>query len=260
MPAHRTSTALNQNTPAARVRSVAACITLFTLVPAKPACAEWTLAGYLGGTHTQSTDLTIRNPASNTDVRFSLVDYRSDSFGSPPYYGYRIGYFLSSHPRMGFEGEFIHMKAFAETERAIDVDGRLAGRLVRESVRMNDLVQRFSLSHGLNFVLLNLAFRQALSHAPSGSLPRVWIEMRSGAGFTVPHAESTIGGRAREGYELGSPGVQVGGTLRIRLTAKISGLGEYKLTATRQSVGIVGGRAGSLFVSHHGVFGLAYQF
>src|SRR5688572_28637274 len=126
---------------------------LLVAVAAIPCRAEWQAAAYLGGAHTQNTDVHIRQPGLGTDLTFRDVSHRGESFESPQYYGVRAGYFFTRN--FALEGEFIHLKVFANLERPVETSGTLTGAAVSGHLPMNTFVQRFSVSHGMNLLLVN---------------------------------------------------------------------------------------------------------
>jgi hypothetical protein len=225
---------------------------------AAPAEAEWAFGAYLGAAHTTSGALSATQPAADTAVSFAQVDYTGESFTPPLYYGYRVTYFLPDAPWLGVEAEFIHLKAYADTNAIARVSGRYRGAPLDADIRISDLVETFSISHGLNFALVNVVLRRALAGASTGG-GRVHLIARAGAGPTIPHAESRIGGAFHEGYELGAAGLHAAGGIEIGIAGGLTAMIEYKLTTTKQSVAIAGGRADGRFTSHHGVFGVAWH-
>jgi len=195
--------------------------------------AEWAFAIYLGTAHTQTAALSFSRPP----VTFASVEFRAESWKPPLYYGYRAAFFPRRHSWFGVEGEFTHLKAYAV----------LPDR--RE-------VQRFSMSHGLNFVLVNIAARRTLRTSSRGPLR---LTARAGAGPTVPHVESTIAGVPEEGYQLGSIALHAGGGVEIPIGRHVSMLAEYKLTRVHEDVAAAGGRVRGTFVSHHAIAGVAWR-
>jgi len=223
-----------------------------------PAGADWTVAAYLGAAATRPAALAIAQPALGTDLAIAPVTFRGESFTPPVYYGYRIGYEWPGLPWLGVEAEFVHLKVYARTDRTARVEGRRRGQPVAATMPIGDIVQAFSISHGVNFVFGNLVARLPLGGAP---VSRLRAAFRAGVGPTVPHAESTIEGvRAPEGYELGAPGWQVAGGLEARLAGGLIGVAEYKLTRTRQRTAVAGGEATVALLTHHAVFGLGWRF
>jgi hypothetical protein len=226
---------------------------------APEACADWMVGGYLGHLWTQTSRVTLTLPTQQTQVDIADVQYRGESFDSPQYYGYRVTWTPTAHRWLGIEGEFIHAKVFAETSEAVHVRGSLRGRPVDTSLPLSSVVQRLAMSHGLNFVFVNLAVRRTLNHpAPSGR--GIVGVLRVGVGPTFPHAESTIDGVDQEQYESGGVGAQVTGGLEIGLWRGLGLQGEYKYTWASPEIDVVGGTATVPSRSHHVVAGLTYRF
>lgn len=224
----------------------------------RPAGAQWMASAYLGGAHTGDAAVAIAQPARETDVVFEGVGFRSESLKSPPYYGYRLSYFLRARPRFGLEAEFVHAKVFARTGDRVDARGRVGGRAVNGPTPLDTHVQRFAMSHGLNFVFVNLVVRHPLGGASAA--PRAWLQARAGAGVTVPHVETTIGGESGEGYQRGGPGAQAAGGAAVRLASRVHALAEYKVSWARESVEVPGGRARATLWTHHLALGVSWMF
>jgi len=214
------------------------------LVAALPCRAEWHAAAYLGAAHTQNSDVRIRQPAIGTDLLFRDVSYRGESFESPQYYGARAGYFFGE--RFGVEAEFIHLKVFANLERPVQTNGSFNATAISGSFPMSVFVQRFSVSHGMNMLLVNLVVRKQFLRGSGDRLGRLHVTGRAGVGGTIPHPETEIGGMRDEHYQWGRAA--------IHLAAG------YKFTHTDQRFRIAAGNADALFRSHHGVFGLGIHF
>ena len=237
------------------MRSLGAA-TVLCLSFASPAFADWTIAGYLGAAQTQPASMTLKQPVESTSVTLSSVRYRSESLDAPIYYGYRIGYFPKSS-WFGIEGELIHLKVIADTARNVEISGTLRNSPVNGSLPLSAVVEHFSLTHGVNLLLVNGVLRRAI--APRGEHPRWMLTARLGAGASVPHAESTISGRHFERYEWGEVSVQAGAGLEVHVARRLSVLAEYKLTHSRQDVGVAEGSAQTALTTHHLVAGLALR-
>ena len=236
------------------MRIVAAVLCLCT-GPAT-AEAEWVLGGYLGAAHTMTAALSVTQPLADTNVTLTSVEYHGASFTPPIYYGYRVAYFLSDVSWLGFEAEVIHLKVYARTDGFSRASGRVMGLSIDGDVPVRVIVESFSISHGLNFAILNVVVRRALSGRSDGP---VTFLARGGIGPTVPHAESRIGGVFEEGHEIGAPGMQVATGIEVRHGRRLGVIAEYKLTTTNQTVSISEGEAHGRFTSHHGVFGLTWH-
>jgi hypothetical protein len=218
------------------------------------ASAEWTLAGFAGGARTQDSTIELAQTSQSTDVTLSPVRYRSESLEAPIYYAYRIGVFPSSS-WIGIEGEFIHLKVIADTARPAMIEGTVGGVTVSAERPLVTVLERFSISHGVNLLLVNAVARHAIQ-ARNDRPPRWFFTGRAGAGASVPHPESTIAGVSLERYEWGSFSLQAAGGLELRLTNRLYLAGEYKLTRTVQHVTVAGGFVRTPLLTHHLVAGV----
>jgi opacity protein-like surface antigen len=230
---------------------------LVILSAARPAHGQetghtWIAGVFAGAAHTQPADVRLVEP--DTDIRFSDVGFSGRSFESPIYYGYRLARRLPRTHRLWLEAELVHLKTYARVDAASG-SGRVNGSAAA-GVRMSDVVQGFSMSHGLNLLLGNLLVR-----TPLGSdADRLRLTVRAGAGPALPHAESVVRGARREQYELAGVAVQVGAGVEARLAAHLAATGEYKLTQASPAVQTASGELRTRARSHHGAFGLAFGF
>lgn len=238
-----------------QARRVVVVASMLTLWAAREAAADWTLTAYLGASRTQETSLTLVRPGSDTHVTLSPVHYDSASFEAPPYYGYRVGWFPKS-TWFGVEGEFIHLKVIADTARVTTVDGTFDGARVTGRRPMEEIIQRFSISHGMNLVLVNAVVRRGVAMSARTPTPRLVLTGRFGAGASIPHPESTVNGMTFESYEWGAFSMQGGAGIELRLGGRAYLTGEYKLSRTVQDVTIPGGSVRTPLVTHHLVGGL----
>jgi hypothetical protein len=230
------------------------------LVAPAVASADWIIAGFTGHPWTVPSTATITIAERQTQVDLVDLHYRSESFKTPPYYGYRLTWIPDAHPGLGVEAEFIHAKVFAETDRTGRVRGTLNGAAIDESIRLSSVVQNLAMSHGLNFEFVNVALRRGLGAADQRGEHRFTAVGRAGAGPTVPHAESTIEGVPREQYESGGIALQAAAALEAAVGAGLRVFGEYKFTAASPHIGVAGGEANIPAHSHHIVAGLGFEF
>ena len=214
------------------------------------------IAGYFGAAHTETSAVSVMQPALHTDLVLDGVKFRGRSFQSPIYYGYRVSYQLPFTRAFSVEAEFVHAKVYAKTEHEVSISGRRNGMAVDGTEPMDRSVEALSISHGLNLILFNFVARLPVASSSS----RLQFTVRLGAGPTLPHGESTIGGRHREQYEWGAVAAQAAGGVEMRMTHGLSVLGEYKFSRTREAVAVSEGKAQALLRTHHGVIGMGYRF
>jgi hypothetical protein len=218
--------------------------------------AEWILAAYIGSAHTLSESLRVTQPATGTVLTLSDVDYEGRSFTPPLYYGYRLSVFPRA-AAFGVEAEFIHLKTYARTERDTSIVGVHNHQAVDRRGHVNDVVERLSISHGLNLILVNAAVRRTFTRQPDGA-PSLQLAARIGAGPTISHPESIVAGESHEGYELGAAALHAAGGIEYRFSRRVAVMAEYKFTRTTQRITIARGTAESAFASHHVVAGVAW--
>lgn len=221
---------------------------------------EWVVAGYLGGAHTASSSVRISQPTLGTNIEFKGVRYDGQSFDPPLYYGYRVGYFMPRVSWLGVEAEFIHLKVFSDPQQHVQATGTHRGVFINRELPLGQIVQEYSISHGVNLLLFNLVGRYRVHRGPAHPRGRFILAGRFGLGPTIPHTESRIDGQPQQQYEVGRLGWQGAGGAEIHVWRGLYVLGEYKFTRTRQHGKIFAGEARSLLRSHHSVLGLSYHF
>ena len=220
----------------------------------------WVVAAYVGGARTAASSLSVSQPELGNDLTFEGVRFRSRSFDPPLYYGLRGSYFARRLPSLGIEAEFIHLKVFSNPQQRVRVAGLRRGLPVNGELPLGEIVQQYSISHGVNLLLFNVAARHGLGRNAKATGARLVLTGRAGAGPTLPHTESSVEGRRQEQYEVGRLGWQAAGGAELNLWRGLYLLGEYKFTRTRQRGKVFSGTAESLLRTHHGVFGLSYHF
>jgi hypothetical protein len=221
---------------------------------------EWIVAAYFGGAHTASSRLTISQPPLANQITFEDVAYASRSFDGPLYYGIRGGYFVRGIRWLGVGADFIHLKVFAEPGQRVKASGTYLGGPINHELPLGEMVQQYSISHGVNLLLFNVAVRYPAQSDIDYPFGRLVFTGRFGIGPTLPHTESTINGKHQEQYELGRLGWQLAGGAELHLWRGLYSLGEYKFTRTRQRGKIFTGAAESLLRTHHAVLGFSYHF
>jgi hypothetical protein len=185
------------------------------------------------------------------------VSFEARPFKSPQYYGVRGGRLFGKQRRYGVEVEWLHPKAYADTSQAVRITGRHNGVNIDTTAPMDSIVQRYNMSHGMNFVLFSAVARYPLDEGGAGFASRVALIARAGAGPMVPHAENTVDGESREQYETGGVGYQFAGGVDVRLTGLLSAAVDYKFGHGTPDVMIVDGTGRTTATVHQLAFGLA---
>jgi lipid A oxidase len=215
------------------------------------ASGQWHVAAYFGGNYTHPADVVIDAPDRGIVLRVEEVSFRAEPLKAPQYYGYRIGRWVGGGRRWGLEFEFIHLKVIGQTRRTYEMTGRVPDEAVSGRRQMDALVERYSMTHGLNFMLVNLARRQPLSDA-------VALTLRIGAGGTLPHAETTVGGVSKEQYEYAGPAGHAAVGVDLRLRGRTSLFSEYKFTFAEPQITIAGGTGRTQTATHQAIVGVAF--
>ena len=219
--------------------------------------AEWFASGYIGGVHTQSSDLFLQQNSLATNLTFHRMGYTGHSFQGPLYYGARGGYFFGGH--WGLEAEYTHLKVFANVQEPVRVGGVLNGAPIDTVQPADPVLQRFSISHGVNLLLANVVFRQQFWRQGT-NLGRFLFNFRVGEGATIPHPESIIEGNTDQHYQIGRPAFAAAAGAEFRIWRRVYWQAEYKYTRTRQRVDVFSGMAETLLESHHLLTGPMVHF
>jgi len=240
---------------AAAVLLAVAVLTAPSAAPAEPFLDLFT-----GKSWTHDADVEISQPGRGNAFTVEDLGFDDESFVSPPYYGFRAGYFFESLPAVGVGVEFIHFKILGETRDTKRIVGTRAGAPIDARVPVNSVVQKFDVSHGVNYVMFDVIGRyRLLQDAERFPHGRVQLHAGAGIGPVISNTSARIDGvTADAGYELAGVGVQ--GFLGIRaLFSRYVGLfAEYKFTRADLEVGLKGGHADVDERSHHIVGGISF--
>jgi opacity protein-like surface antigen len=237
---------------------VGAVVLALVLATASPAAAEFFLDGYTGKAFTLNSDLHIKQ-SGGTDFTFSDVSWLDKSFEGSPYHAVRGGYFFESIPWFGLAIDFFHFKVFAETTDTRPLSGTVAGVPVGGSAQVGSLVQKFEVSHGVNYFMLDALFRYGLLK-DAERFPKGIVQLYGGVGLgaVLGHAESVVRNVSAEpGYEWTGIGVQAIAGVRVLFWKYLGVFAEYKFTHTGLDVGVAAGRARLEENTHHVVGGIS---
>jgi opacity protein-like surface antigen len=234
--------------------TAAACLLMHHL----PLAAETLLSGYTGTSRTRNSDLRLVQPSAGTDLTVRGVHWDADPFKPAPYYGLRLTHFDGQYQNWGAALDYTHYKMYASTDRVIAANGTFKGSPVATAAPLNQYVQHFEISHGVNVVSLNGIYRWLDTGLAAGRLqPYAGI----GLAYYVPHAETTVGGVTFEtGYHGSGFGYQLLAGAQYRVTERTSVFVETKFNSGTAKVDIAGGRAETPLRAFHLVGGISFAF
>lgn len=222
--------------------------------------AEVELSIFTGVALSQDSDVELHQ-RGGTDLVFRDVSFEGRDFDTPPYYGVRGLWFPSELSHWGFGAEFFHMKMYAETADTVRVTGRRGGVPVNDNERIDDTLESFSLSHGLNYALGDVVYRWLPGQRGEDFLGHLTPYAGVGLGLAIPHVESKVDGNFHEEYQVRGPGVQGLAGLQVTLSRHWGLMFEYKFTyANLDSLDIPGGSIEVTPLNHHLVTGLTFSF
>jgi opacity protein-like surface antigen len=238
----------------AALNAVATPILLFQA----PLAAETLFSAYTGTSYTRNSDLRLTQPGAGTDLTLHDVHWDAHPFKPAPYYGLRVTHFYDRGPNWGAAIDYTHYKIYANTDRVVGADGTVRGLRVSAALPMNQFVQRFEISHGVNVLSINGIYRWLDLGIAAG---RLQPYVGAGLAYYRPHTENTVGGVPFEsGYEASGFGYQVFAGAQYRITERVGLFAETKFNSGTAKVDIAGGRAQAPLRTFHVTGGINYRF
>ncbi len=159
--------------------------------------------------------------------------YESAPLKLPPYYSVRLGF---SNEDKGWEIEMNHLKVYLKNKP--------------------DEVDRFSISHGYNQILINRIFKTDR------------LNSKAGLGIVAAHPENSVRGLIldekkglfNDGYYITGPVIQYGIFREFTLGNYFYLIGEARISAAYARVPVVNGKAHAPVLSIHLQFGPGFKF
>lgn len=213
-----------------------------------------TLSFYLGKNIPEKTYLKISQDINKTFLRFENIDLTDRSFEFPLYYGLKLSYDLKFiNPKVFAELEFIHSKVYSNPSQVVKVFGIYRDSPIDTLIRFGDIVQNFSISHGLNYAVLNFGYKINFNSA-------IFAFLKFGVGLSISHFEATVDSLSFERYKVDGFVVQFSSGFNFRIYKKISNFVELKYTSGEiLNAEIFGGTAETFIKMWHIVLGLSYN-
>lgn len=235
---------------------------LLTSAPASG--ADLIFSAYLGGNFVEDGPFELGIPAAQTDLRLESAQWEGRPFERPLYWGVRGGWVMGRLGQLELvpELEFIHAKIHLKTETITLASGTHEGASISgEDVRVGEVIESFNMSHGLNFLLLNLALRRGFWPSRGRPQGRLQLVGRAGGGVSLPHFESTLARFGHhEEYEFGGGAFHGSVGLEAPVWGPLGALFEYKYTTTSPRGALAQGEAKAEADMHHLVFGISARF
>jgi lipid A oxidase len=240
------------------MRNIVTLWILLAMLAMQPARAETSLSLYFGKAFTNDSDVRIRQP--NTSLTFQGVSWSDESFEGPIYYGWRVTHYFKHQPDWGVALDFFHYKVISDTDAVLPVSGTRGGAPVSGNERFGDTIQRFAMTHGVNYVTLDAVHRWRV-HPDASAFPygRLQPYVGAGIGAVIPHVEAEINGVHEGDYQVRGPGFQFFAGASYGLSRQWSIFAEYKFTHTTLTVDIPHGDGHTTLDTHHLVFGGSYR-
>jgi len=211
------------------IRSCFICLTILAIFPAI-AAADWNIQLFTGSSHSFDSPLKIEQDGEE-DIDI-IAEWETRAWSTQaPYYMLRIGKWTDDH---AWEFESLHQKLYL-------------------SNKPKD-VQKFAISHGYNYNMLNYA------------LSKYGFIYRIGGGFVMTHPETIVRDKQKEddgglnGFYISGAGGQVAVEKRYAITEKLSFSMELKFTAAYAEIPIADGTATVPNYAAHGLIGIGYDF
>lgn len=194
-----------------------------------PPTKEMMVAFYGGAPYTYPSRVTMKKDGVH-DFSVEPVEWRSEPFDNPIYYGVRIvNWFAGGNT--GAMLDFTHSKTIGELDREATFEGLINGKPAPDKARIGDIFRRLEASHGHNMLTLNGLMRLFDLH------PRLSVYGGLGAGINLPHSEIQLmqgGGRTYE-YLYTGPAAQALVGIEFRVP-RMSYFLEYKFTFAHYDV------------------------
>jgi lipid A oxidase len=201
--------------------------------PEAAARADNILSLYTGSSFTLNSDIHVTQPTVGTDATFRDVSWDAKPFKAPPYYGLRYNHFFENAPRWGAGLDFTHYKIFAQTGQVVTVAGVFNGTPVNQSAPLNQRVQKFNITHGVNIIAANFLYRWT-DHFANEAYPYGRLQPYFGGGlvYYILHPENTINSKQNnERYQGSGFGYQVLAGVSYGLTKHVGLFAETKFNS-----------------------------
>lgn len=211
---------------------------------------EWVISTGFGFQNPRNSDITIRQPGSNTNLTYHNVNWDDEAEQQPPIYSLRAIYWPKPDSQIGFGFEFVHLKFVAQTNRPVQVSGTLNGNPYNTNEPMSNTVQQFAVTNGMNMYQALVVGRRQFSKSESYPSGKFSLYGGLGVGAALPHPVTRVLGSASGRYEWGGFTWHAMGGFEYRITPKLGLLLEYKYQDYKANLDITNGTASTRLTSN----------
>jgi hypothetical protein len=215
---------------------------------------------YTGTSSTLRSDIHIRQPSIGTDATYRDVGWDAKPFSGSVFYGYRVSYYLPNNPRLGFQLDFNHYKAYGRVHEQRQLDGVWLGEPVNGVETVSDRMDRFNLTNGINTLTPGVLYRGMLMKSDAFPDGRLQPYIGGGPAIHIIVPLNNINRRVNDKRRTYSGiGIQVQAGVHYGITPRFGVFAEGKYTQGMAEVGTAdNGKARTGIKSFIGVLGLSY--
>lgn len=214
----------------------------------------------LGNSWTDRSDLRIQQ----TDADFTVdgVGWSGRGFQMPPWYDLRATYYLPDKPWLGFTAGLLHMKVYGRTWETRRVHGDIGEGSVDTEAPMSDYVDKYNISHGVNYVEFGVMGRLARMRSAEFPDGRLHPYIGLATGPVINHPENHVRGVSNDSdYERNpSWGTQAMLGVHYRVDRHWGVYSELKRTHVSTEVGVFNGKGKTTLNTTHLGAGVVYTF
>jgi len=216
-----------------------------------------------GMSQTAPSDIHFSQPGLGTDATIVDVPWRGHPFQGSRYYNYRIGVSgLFRQHHIALFADMLHYKAYARVEKSRPIIGTWDGVPVNETTPIDDRVQEFRITNGVNVISLTVQYRWAVQRSHQYPLGRFQPYIGGGPSYYILYPINIVDhqGYNHHGYEDSGWGYMFQAGIRYNLFRHTAFLFETRFTRGDADVTIDQGQAETDLRTMHGLAGLSFDF
>jgi hypothetical protein len=193
---------------------------------------------------------------SEYSYKINNVHFSSQSFRKPIYYGISAGWaFDTKKVPIQISLEFFHDKIYVIEHQPVQIKESNDPNLqVERTYPFEQLLNKFSMSHGFNFLLLKISYPILKTNLLKKELN---INLGIAGGGLIPHVESQHHHNKKEQYEFHLPAGKIELIGKWSILENFSIVAGFKITGVKvKNAMVVGGHLSTVIVSRHFILGI----